>query len=327
MSEFDLIRRYFSRGPRRPDAAIGIGDDGAVLRPPAGCELVVAMDTLVADVHFPATARATDVGHKALAVNLSDLAAMGAEAAWATLALTLPRPDPAWLEGFAAGFFALAAEHGVQLVGGDTTRGPLTVTVQAHGFIPAGRALGRAGARPGDVLLLSGTVGEAALALAAWRERRILPPAAAGCLERRWHRPSPRLALGRAARDWAHAAIDVSDGVAADLAHLLEASGVGARLELARLPLSAAARAAAAELGLGQEALWRLALSGGDDYELLLAVPPKRLEEALAAGRALGCPCTPIGALSAAPGLQLQRKDGTAFSLASPGYDHFRERQ
>lgn len=313
LSEFGLIARFFDREVARDDIALGIGDDAALLAPPAGHQLAVTVDTMVEGIHFRAGDDPEALGHKLLAVNLSDLAAMGAEPAWATLALTLPEADEGWLTAFSRGLFALAADHQVALVGGDTTRGPRTLTLQAGGYLPAGTALCRAGARAGDGIYVSGTLGDAALALD--------PPAglAADQLEAlliRLHRPEPRVALGRALRGVATAAIDLSDGINADLGHILAASGAGATLELARLPLSAAvsARTAAGD--------WRLPLSGGDDYELCFTLPAERaaMLSALPAGVAV----TRVGTVEAATGLRCIAPDGRVVD-AGGGYQHFRE--
>jgi len=222
LSEFDLIRAHFAHlGAGRADVVLGVGDDCALLRVPAGQELAVSIDTLVAGVHFLPSVDPEALGHKCLAVGLSDLAAMGAEPAWATLALTLPREDPRWLGAFAAGFAALAREHGLALVGGDTTHGPLSISVQVHGLVPAGQAIRRAGARPGDLVGVSGTLGDAGLAL-----RHLLAGEAVAADSRaRLERPTPRVALGLALRGLATAMIDISDGLAADLGHILEESG------------------------------------------------------------------------------------------------------
>lgn len=320
LSEFDIIRRYFSAaGARRADVIVGIGDDAAVVEVAADRQLVLAMDTLVSGVHFPEETRAEDIGYKALAVNLSDLAAMGAEPAWATLALTAPRNDPAWLAAFAAGFSELARAAGVQLIGGDTTRGPLTVTVQVHGYVPRGTAILRSGARPGDVIYVTGTLGDAALALRRWREGLVVASAAERALAARLNRPLPRLQEGRALRGIAHAMIDVSDGLAADLGHILAASGAGATIELDALPLSAAfQQLAAAPAGRAAE----LALAGGDDYELCFTVPPARSAEAERRLAAFGG-CRVIGVVEAAPGLRVRRADGSQLTLERGGYDHF----
>ncbi|HET7843384.1 MAG TPA: thiamine-phosphate kinase [Xanthomonadales bacterium] len=297
----DLIARATAR--RRADVALGIGDDGAVLRVPRGRELVVAVDTLVAGVHFPRDTAPADVGWKSLAVNLSDLAAMGAEPAWATLALTLPEPDAQWVRAFARGFAALAKRHGVALVGGDTTRGPLCVTVQAHGFVPPRRALRRDGARAGDAVFVSGTLGDAAAGLA---HPRVAP------LRARLDRPTPRVALGLALRGVASAAIDVSDGLAADLGHVLDASGVGAALDVDAMPASNALRGAVADLRA-------LQLGGGDDYELCFTVPAKRVDRVARIARDLRTPLTRIGTIERERGL----RDADGRTLARSGYVHF----
>ncbi len=319
-SEFSLIDRYFAaHGPRRSDVALGIGDDCALLIPPVGQQLVVTMDTLVADVHFFAHADPEGLGHKALAVNLSDLAAMGATPAWATLALTLPRADEDWLERFCRGLFALADRCDMQLVGGDTTRGPTTViTVQAHGFVPPGLALRRDGARPGDGIYVTGTPGDAGLALAAAQGKATVAPEQRAYVQQRLERPEPRLAEGVALRGVASAAIDISDGLAQDLGHILERSSVGARLEVERLPLSLALRAS-----LDRDAAMIIALTSGDDYELCFTVPPERAAglESMVSG--WKCRCTRIGVITAEPGLQRIRADGSAFHLERLGYDHF----
>ena len=319
-SEFSLIDRYFAaHSLRRPDVALGIGDDCAVLIPPPNQQLVVTMDTLVAGVHFFVDADPEGLGHKALAVNLSDLAAMGATPAWATLALTLPKADEDWLGRFCRGLFALADRYGVQLVGGDTTHGPvITVTIQAHGFVPPGLALRRDGARPGDEIYVTGAPGDAGLALAAAYGKATVAPEYRAYIQQRLDRPEPRLAEGMALRGVASAAIDVSDGLAQDLGHILERSGVGARLEVERLPLSPALI-----ISLGRDAAIVTALTGGDDYELCFTAPPGRAAQLETVAASWECRCARIGVITAEPGLQLVRADGSAFHLERLGYDHF----
>ncbi len=313
MDEFQLIERYFRRPvPGSAGVEVGVGDDGAIVRLPPGRELVVVVDTLVAGVHFPADMAPADVGYRALAVNLSDIAAMGAEPAWMTLALTLPAPDAAWLEGFAAGLRELAGRHGVALIGGDTTRGPLTVSVQVLGHLPAGTRLLRGDARPGDRIFVSGTPGEAAAGLGlpapvSDSERR---------LRARFLRPEPRLGLGRALAgrsSAAIAAIDVSDGLLADLAHICEASGAGAVIDQERLPLSAALLRVA-----GRERAAELALTGGDDYELCFTLPPDVDADDLSADVGV----TAIGVMTPEPGIRL-RRHGRDVPLPAGGYRHF----
>jgi thiamine-monophosphate kinase len=278
-----------------------------VLRVPRGRELVVVMDTMVEGVHFPRGTAPADVGWKSLAVNLSDLAAMAAEPAWATLALTLPQPDATWVRAFARGFAALARRHGVALVGGDTTRGRLTVTVQAHGFVPLRRALRRDGARAGDAIFVSGTLGDAAAGLADRRQ---------ATLRARLDRPTPRVALGVALRGVASAAIDVSDGLAADLGHVLDASGVGATLDVDALPTSAALRAAVPDATRRRA----LQVGGGDDYELCFTVPTRRFARVATIAREQRLRLTRIGTIERERGL----RDAAGLPLERSGYTHFR---
>jgi thiamine-monophosphate kinase len=318
VSEFDLIQQFFARATgQRDDVPLGIGDDCALLEVPPGRALAVSVDTLVEGRHFLAGCDPEALGHKALAVNLSDLAAMGAEPAWATLALTLPVADTGWLAAFMAGFSALAGEYRVQLVGGDTTRGPLSITVQVHGFVDVARALRRSAGRAGDHLFLSGTVGDASLALEWLQRGGPAPPAMAG-LRERLDRPQPRLDLGMWLLGRARAAIDVSDGLAADLGHICEASGLGAVIELARLPLSEPVAAACAR---GD---WRHALAGGDDYELLFSVEPAQVEGLLEACRQAGHSVQEIGRLVEDNGIALVYPDGRVSREIPDGFDHFR---
>jgi len=297
LSETSLIERYFrSGGAQRPDVALGIGDDAAILSPPAGSDLIATTDTLVAGVHFLSGAPPAAIGHRALAVNLSDLAAMGARPAWALLALTLPEAREAWLAEFAAGLGALAREHRVALVGGDTTRGPLCVTVQLLGFAPPGRALRRGGARAGDVLFVSGSPGDAAAGLALEQQRLTVPAAA---------------------RDYASACIDVSDGLLGDAGKLAQASAVAVEICFEELPISEELEAA-----LGDEGARQLALSGGDDYELCFAVAPARVPELLAQLPPERWGYTRIGALLPGSGARVVR-GGTVMEFSHSGYQHF----
>lgn len=318
LSEFELIHRYFSDlAVHREDVVLGVGDDCALLQPPAGRQLAVSMDTLVAGRHFSPGADAEALGHKCLAVNLSDLAAMAAEPAWVTLALTLPSADEDWLGGFATGFGALAAEHGVQLVGGDTTRGPLSITVQVHGFVTPGQALRRAGARPGDLVYVSGTLGDAGLALLAEQgacvDAEHLP-----FLRQRLHRPTPRLALGCRLAGLASAAIDLSDGLGSDLRHICEASRVGATLYLDKLPRSAEVERYVRETGD-----WALPLAAGDDYELCFTVPPERQAAVEALAAELDSSLSWVGLIEPGEGLRAMLPDGQTSEEIPSGYDHF----
>lgn len=317
LSEFDLIRRYFDRATgARKDVLLGIGDDAALLAVPPGQVLAVSVDTLVAEVHFRADDAPADLGYKCLAVNLSDLAATGAEPVWATLALTLPGVDEAWLAGFAGGFCGLARRFDVQLVGGDLTRGPLAVTVQVHGLVPQDAALTRAGARAGDAVCVTGTLGDAAAALA-------LEAGQGGShrshLQERLRKPSPRVREGLALRAAASAAIDVSDGLLADLGHILERSKVGATVHADELPLSDSLRRVA-----DPEQARRLALTGGDDYELCFTIGREELPAVQAAFAERGlAPLTCIGTIDADPGLRCLDSGGRPVSTAQPGYRHF----
>ena len=321
LGEFELIRRFFVRnqGTRRESGVIlGIGDDAALLDLPKGTDLVAAVDTIVEGRHFPEGADARSIGHRALAVNLSDIAAMGATPLWATLALTMPSVDPDWLTRFAAGFLDLADAHGVALVGGDTTRGPLTVSVQILGHVPHGTALRRSGAQAGDLLAVSGTLGDAAAGLAMLKNS---PPSAGRRdveeLIRRFDHAEPRVQLGLSARGIATAAMDLSDGLVGDLPKLAQASGLAARVSVERLPLSAAMRAA---VSAKQAIDW--ALAGGDDYELLLAVPAARFAELKAAADRLNLMLTTIGELCDGVGVTWSL-NGKDFVPRVSGFDHF----
>lgn len=312
MDEFGLIRNYFADWPAGDSVRLGVGDDAAVLAPLAGQEWVVCTDTLVLGRHFRESCLPAAIGHKALAVNLSDLAAMGAQPHSFLLALTLPEVSPDWLHGFAAGLRAMAEDAGIALVGGDTTRGPLTITITALGLVPAGSALQRRGARPGDEVAVSGTVGDAALAL------KLGDQAPAG-LRARLDQPSPRLALGSWLRGRASAAIDISDGLAQDLGHLLEASDVSAELQADLFPTSLGFR----QLAAAADA-YPLQLAGGDDYELCFTASPEQMKVILAAAPT---PVTRIGrvlpARDGAPRLLVRDTDGATIATPTTGYQHF----
>jgi thiamine-monophosphate kinase len=320
VGEFELIRRFFlpAAAARRDSGVIlGIGDDAAVLDLPKGADLVASVDTIVAGRHFLPDAAARAIGHRALAVNLSDMAAMGATPAWATLALTMPSADPVWLESFAVGFRALAEAHAVELVGGDTTRGPLTISVQILGHVPHGRSLRRSGAKAGDLLVVSGTLGDAGAGLAFLKEPPAKPSSTVDALVRRFDYPSPRVQLGIAARGIATAAMDLSDGLIGDLPKLAQASGLAAHVSIEQLPISESMRAV---VDLSQARDW--ALAGGDDYELLLAVAPNRFAEIARAADQLNLTLTPIGELRAGAGVTWSL-DGENFVPGVLGYDHF----
>lgn len=314
-SEFDIIARYFANRDARSDVPLGIGDDAAVLNVRADRKLVLAMDTLVEGVHFLPGTRAQDIGHRALAVNLSDLAAMGAEPSWMSLSLSLPHADEAWLDHFARGLFTLADAHGVALIGGDTVRGPLVITIQVGGWVEPERFLSRSGAHAQDALYVSGVLGEAAAGLAVMRTQASDDDAVEH-LKARFLRPEPRLELGRALRTIASAAMDVSDGLLADLEKLCAASGCGARLDVEALPQSPAMQAC-----FDEQTCLRYALTGGDDYELLFTVAPAN-EAALRASALAGVKVTRIGAMTAEQGVRCLR-NGEQLVLERGGYDHF----
>ncbi|HOA93847.1 MAG TPA: thiamine-phosphate kinase [Quisquiliibacterium sp.] len=312
LREFDLIRRYFDRGPTRR-AALGIGDDCALLAPAAGCDLAVSTDMLVAGTHFFEDVDPEALGHKALAVNLSDLAAMGARPLAFTLALALPRADESWLGAFSRGLFALADRHGCELVGGDTTRGPLNVCITVFGEVPHGAALRRDHAEPGDDLWLSGCTGEAAHALRCRLQGR--PLAAGDPAQLRLDRPEPRVALGLFLRHLARAAIDVSDGLLGDLAHVCRRSRVGAEIDAASVPMPAALRA------LPPGDALRLALAGGDDYELLFTAAPEN--RAALAACALPHGLTRIGRIVPGEDVRVLDARGARIDIDVGGYEHF----
>jgi thiamine-monophosphate kinase len=326
VGEFDLIRRHFQRPahPQAPGVALGIGDDCALLVPEPGHTLAVSTDMLVEGRHFLAGADPTHLGHKALAVNLSDLAAMGARPLGFTLALALPEANEHWLAAFAQGLFALADAHACPLVGGDTTRGPLNLCITVFGQLAPGQALRRSAARPDDDIYLSGRTGEARLALALLLQE---PWAVQACgaqaleqhpqLQQRLDQPTPRLALGRALAGVAHAAIDVSDGLAADLGHILAASGVGAELDLSALPLAEGLQPLTAARRL------QCLLNGGDDYELVFTAAPQHRATVATAAQTSATPVSRIGRITQSPGLRALHPDGSSHSIEAQGFDHF----
>ena len=320
--EFDLIARIRQRAPTRGDVVLGIGDDAALLQPATGMQLVVAMDTLNSGVHFPPGTAPADIGWKALAVNLSDLAAMGALPAWCTLSLSLPDSDRDFVDGFLDGFLALASRHDVALVGGDTTRGPLSVCVTVHGFVEPGQALRRDGARVGDDVWVSGTLGDAAGALSQWRENpgqsrlsSAKGDSGPGFLRQRLDRPTPRIELGRSLRGIATSCIDVSDGLLADLGHVCAASGVGADIDVEALPASPALRAA-----FDAAALRDLQATGGDDYELCFTAPASARADL---ERSDGAPATRIGCIVEGQGVHARDAAGERWGSRRAGYQHF----
>ena len=316
LGEFELIERFFTRPTRR--ALLGIGDDCALLAPGPGMAFAVSCDMLVEGRHFLSTVAPDRLGHKALAVNLSDLAACGARPVAFNLALALPQADEAWLDGFSRGLLALADRHCCELVGGDTTRGPLAMCLTVFGEVPAGAALLRSGARPGDEVHVSGRLGDARLALEAFRGTVLLGAADFDSVRRAMELPEPRIDLGQALRGIATSAIDVSDGLAGDIGHILRRSGVGATLDLAALPRSAAL--AGQPDGVQRTCL----LAGGDDYELVFTAPAARAGDVERAAAAVGVGVSRIGRIDAEAGLRLREADGGIALVDIASFDHFR---
>jgi thiamine-monophosphate kinase len=317
-AEFDLIARHFTRAAKR--ATLGVGDDCALISVASGCELAISTDTLVSGTHFFADADAEKLGHKALAVNLSDLAAMGAVPRYATLALTLPRADEAWLEKFSRGFFKLADQFEVELIGGDTTSGPLSITITVFGEIEKGRALRRDAAKPGDEIWVTGTLGGAALALLAMRNKLQIAASTLRAVEHRLHVPMPRIEFGRALVGVAHAAIDISDGLVADLGHICERSTLTAVIERAKVPMSAGL------LGVRADLRDECALAGGDDYELCFTAPESQraVIETIAAKTGVAATC--IGRMHAPGGekmVTVSDENNRDVTPAQTGFDHF----
>lgn len=316
LSEFDLIRRFFTRDTNHTD--LSVGDDAALMRLTPGMELAVSTDMLVAERHFFADADPRLLGRKCLAVNLSDMAAMGATPSWATLSLALPQADEAWLAAFADGFFEMAGQFGVDLVGGDTTRGPLNLCVTIMGEVPSGMALRRSGAQDGDDIWVSGTPGDAALALAHLQGRIALDAVdLVACLPA-LHDPQPRVALGEALLGLAHSAVDISDGLLADLGHILECSGKAAEIEFSALPASTVLRR-----HLPGEIARSCLLAGGDDYQLCFTAPPQQREAIATIGTRLGETLTRIGAIKAGSGVRVLDESGKEIHVGKAGFDHF----
>lgn len=321
LGEFDLIRRFFQRPVQR--SPLGVGDDCALLAPRAGMQLAVSSDMLVQGRHFLPNVHPRLLGHKALAVNLSDLAACGAQPLAFTLALALPRADAPWCEAFSAGLLALADAHHCELVGGDTTQGPLNLCITVFGEVPSGQAILRNGAQVGDDLWVSGTLGDARLALDALLRQHALPAPVLAQARQRLEAPTPRVALGQALRGIASSAIDVSDGLLGDLGHILQASGVGASVDIraTRQLLHAGHHPLMSAMALSR--LDACTLAGGDDYELCFTAPPEQRAAVQAAARATDTPVTRIGSIEAQHGLRVLGPDGRPLTQRWPGFDHF----
>jgi len=318
LSEFDLIARFFTRPPSDTKRIVlGVGDDCALLAPTPGMQLAISSDMLVEGRHFFPHADPQLLGHKCLAVNLSDLAAMGARPLGFTLALSLPEARAEWLAPFAAGMLTLADAHGCELIGGDTTKGALNICITIFGEVAPHRALQRDGARAGDDIWISGTLGDARLALAGYRNELALDTALLDLAGQRMHKPTPRVALGQALCGIAHAAIDISDGLVGDLGHILKRSKVGATLCADALP------AGPILVQQSLEIRRRFALAGGDDYELCFTAPATQRDQVLAAANAASTAVTRVGSIDASPGLRLIDADGAALDLQLASFDHF----
>lgn len=310
MNEFDIIKEFFSKQSfARRDVILGVGDDAAIVEVPINQQLAITTDTLIAGVHFPQHTAAYDIGYKSLAVNLSDLAAMGATPAWITLALSLPDANEKWLSEFRCGLFDLAQRYNTQLIGGDLTHGALTITIEAFGFVEKNQAIKRSGAKPGDLIYVTNTIGDAALGLRILQNNITVPETYKDYLVSRLNRPEPRIEMGKQLRNMATAAIDISDGLAVDLQHILEQSKVGAKINVDSLPLSN-------ELSrsVTQEQAIELALMGGDDYELCFTVSKER---------EVKIPATCIGVITEELELDLQFDDGRPYTGSISGYKHF----
>ena len=311
INEFDIIKAFFDKDiSSDTNIILGIGDDAAILTLPPQHQLAISTDTLVAGVHFPENTSPYDIGYKALAVNLSDLAAMGATPAWITLSITLPHADLAWLNQFSNGLFSLAQQYNTKLIGGDTTRGPLSITIQAHGFIPTGLALCRDQAQIGDLIYVTNTLGDAGLALKLYNQE-IAPKK----LIEKLNRPIPQISIGEKLRGIAHAAIDISDGLIADLGHILDRSGVGAKVNIDTLPLSNEMQ----QIATPEEAT-HLALTAGDDYELCFTVPKEKSAALTDALKNFSYTC--IGSITTS-GLDLHFQNGNKYVCKANGYQHF----
>lgn len=319
MKEFELIKRYFAdRGLTRKDVAVGIGDDAAIINVPENSQLVVTTDTLVSGVHFFEDIDPRALGHRAVAVNLSDIAAMGAEPAWLSIAITLPDAEEEWVNAFADGIFEICEYYNVQVIGGDTTQGPLSITINALGLVPKGKALTRSGAKPGDWVYVTGSLGDAGVAVDAIKNERVLPLKYQKVIQNRLEYPTPRVAVSQALREIASSAIDISDGLLADLGHILTASGVGAVVNVDQLPLSDALRGS-----VDESRYYEFALAGGDDYELLFTVPEDK-RGALDVGMAhYGIKLTCIGQILGQNGKIELRLDGKPYDFQYQGYEHF----
>lgn len=319
MSEFSIIKKYFTGSTKaRSDIVLGIGDDCAIFRPCADFEYLISVDAFLENIHFPSCTSPQDVGYKALAVSLSDVAAMGGDPIWVTMALAMPQQNDAWLAGFAQAFAELAEQYNVQLIGGDTTRGPLGVVVQIAGQVPVGGAITRRGANPGDVIYVTGVIGDAGLGLKIINNEVSIDNELSQPLLNRLNRPEPRVQLGRALRDVASAAIDISDGLLQDLQHILDNSHVGAIIHVNQIPISIHYQNILDTLDG-----WQVPLSSGDDYELCFTVPPENQWKIESLAVSAGCALTRIGEITREQGLVCLSSDGQELPIIKSGFDHF----
>jgi thiamine-monophosphate kinase len=319
MQEFELIKRYFAEpGLTRKDVELGIGDDAAIINIPANSQLVVTTDTLVEGVHFFADMDPRAIGHRAVAVNLSDIAAMGAEPAWISIAVTLPHVEQEWVKAFTAGIFEICEYYNVQVVGGDTTQGPLSITISAKGLIPQGKAITRSGAKSGDWIFVTGTLGDAAVAIDAINQRKNLPLKHQAFIKNRFEYPTPRVAIAQGLRETASSAIDISDGLLSDIGHILTASNVGGVINVDQLPLSDALMGS-----VDEDKYLVYALTGGDDYELLFTVPEDKRGALDVTMAHYGIKLTCIGQIMGQSGKLELRKDNQPFTFEGKGYEHF----
>lgn len=320
MTEFEIIQKFFvSHSSPRSDVILGVGDDAAIVRPPVNHDLVITTDSLIENIHFYKNDAAFDLGYKVLAISLSDIAAMGAEPAWAMLSLSIPKVEDKWLTDFCQGFFQLLNQYSMSLIGGNTAKGQRQFTTQVTGFVPPNKALRRHGAKVGDLIYVTGTLGDAGLALAVLEKKIKIPKEYHADIFEKFYRPAPRVNEGITLRQFATSAIDVSDGLAADLMHILQQSGVGATIKTHRLPLSKTLRTC-----IKPELAWKLALTAGEDYELCFTIPPQLQSSFELMFGSYDCGYICVGKIEAEKGLRVIDPNNKPFNFGQGGYDHFR---
>lgn len=317
LHEFEIIERFFRQSRYSTDVAVGVGDDTAVIETPPGFQLVTTIDALVENTHFFPAAKPEDLGYKSLAISLSDIAAMGAIPRSALLALNLPRADETWLKAFAEGFFSLAQMHQVDLIGGNIARGPLSITVVVNGIVPKGEAVLRSGAQVGDLIYVTGTLGDAGLALDLLEKNELTSDP---FLHQRFYRPTPRVLAGTALRGFAHAMIDISDGFYADAEKMLMASGVGGQIYAEKLPLSASMQR---HMQMQGKNPWHYALNAGEDYELCFTLPKEKQQSLEQISAALDCDIRCVGEVISGNALSILDPQGKLMSVKKKGYEHF----